>query len=351
VSAERIIKTEKVFPAEDHNKRVGWVKVAERDGSPFVAIDVVTATVLGEEGAKFGHWNWDDEGRISLPTPFQEGLGQVAAFAALISRERSRLEEFNLHYVPEGMNYPHYTPRAEDLLDRGTGDNRDMQDVEKLWAEGSAELLDTLRSVLANLKFDDAYTVMYYLINGAIGVDSPYESVLKYVRPEVLLLPDPAMAGQTLKELEAMKGIRSALGGAIINDVNMRGRITRFINDTPIEEVPARFVESRERAAAFERDVSQGADALTIQRLAYVPVGHGRKGRTWPYMDASVADPGKAYGLELRDLKDRKIDRAVDEIDREVEELEARQVLAAGAIQRFELLSQLERNASITVSN
>lgn len=341
-------RIEKTFTASEFGGRVGWVRVKEFDEHPYVAIDVVTAEVTEEVGAEFGVKFWKNEEtdvQESSDQPYARGFGKVAAFSAFLSREADRREESNLHYTAEGMTYPTYRPDAEDLLARGTGDNRHVEDTEKIWANGPSELLQTMHDILTKLDFESAYAIMYYLLNGAIAQDGMMTSALTGIEPRSLLMPDPNMRQVTTQQLALVRDMSSSYSESIQNDMNMRHRITGFIDDTPRKGIPDRFVESRQKAAALEVKVSNAADKLVLRRLAYVPVGHGRAGRTWPYMDAVEPDADKAYGLELRDLRARKIDRAVHELDQEITELEARQALALGALQRLEILSQAEQAA------
>lgn len=338
-------EVEKTFSAENQGKRVGWVRVKEREDSPFIAIDVVTAEVAGDDGAELGNWFWKDEATNEPSTgrfATARGFGRVAAFSATMSREHDPREEFNFSYIAEGMTYAHYRPTVAGLLEAGTGYNRNVEDAEKVWANSSGELLATMQDILIKLDFKSAYEVMYYLINGAIGRDYPMASELSHVDPRELLMPDPAMRETTRGQLAHLATMSSAYSESMVNDMNMRHRITGFIDDTPQENIPNRFIESRKKAAHFEERIHEASEKLIVRRVAYVPTGHGRAGRTWPYMDATVSDPDKAYGQELHDLHIRKIDRAVHALDAEMKELDARHELAREALQRFTLLSELE---------
>lgn len=345
----RNTEVEKEFSPSHVGDRVGWVRAKAIDDSPFVAIDVVTTKIVSEEGAELSNQTWqDDEGESTGGAiPYQKGFGETAAFSAFVSNERNWQEESNLQYIPEGMSstYSYHKPTASELLASGTGDNRShADDAEKLWAESPKELLETLQELLGTLNIEGAYATMYYWMNGAVGREYPARSELTYVNPADLILADPAMQSQTKEQLEHIKQIQTALSQNLTNDVNMRHRLTGFIGDTPMESLPSVFEDSRQRAATSEELVRAAVQGLAVKRLAYVPTGHGRAGRTWPYMDATEADPDKAYGLELKDLRARKIDRAVREIDREIKELEARRTLATESIQRFTLLNELERS-------
>ena len=336
----------KQFAASEFGKRVGWVRVKEFEEHPFVAIDVVTAEVTSEDGAEYGFGYWKNEEtqeKASSDYPYTRGFGRVAAFSAFISRDNDRREESNLRYSAEGMKYPYHTPEAHELLSRGTGDNRDIEEDEKIWTAEPSELLATLRETLVKIDFESAYKIMYYLINGAVAQDYPMTSHLSNVRPQTLMIPDPSMGEETTEQIAHLEALASAYREGLINDTNMRNRISGFIDDIPREGIPDRFVQSRERAFELEEQVSEAASKLVFQRLAYAPTGHGRGARTWPYMDASVSDTDKAYGLELRDLREKKTGRAILELDREIRELEGRSELANQALQRLRLLSELEK--------
>lgn len=339
------IEVEKEFSSADLHKRVGWIRTAAIPDSELVAVDVVTATVESGDGAEFGYGQWHDEDRDirSFPSPSQKGLGHVAAFSGFLSNKGNWQEEFNLEYVPQEAASPYRIPKADDLLANGTGSSSHfMEAAEKVWADSSRELLAALKQELVKLNFEDVYEVLYYWINGSIGREYPMRSALTDVQPEALLLPDPAMAGRTHSQLDHVRSIEASLGNSIYNDTAMRHRLTGYADDTPMA-TPDQFAISRERAAVFEKAVTEEASQLVVKRLAYAPVGHGRGGRTWPYMDAAEPDPARAYGIELTDLRNGQIDRTVAELDREIKELEARRTLAREAIARFTLLNQLEQ--------
>jgi|GEM_PF-2182683 len=342
----QVSEIEKSFSPDAHGKRVGWVSAKEVHDGELLAVDVVSATVLDPEGATFGAWHWETDKGNSLPHPYQKGLGHTAAFSVLLGREKNWQQEFNFDYTPEGMKYPMgLPPEADDLLHRGTGTNRRYEDDEngpqKLWFEGAPQLIETLRTTLPS-DFEDVYTTMYYLINGGIRSEGD-KSALWHAKPESLLAPDALMADQTTQQLQQLRIMEQAYSQSITNDTNMRHRLSGFIGDTPMKELPALFIESRQRAAEYEKTVTEAARELAIRRLSYVPTGQGRSGRSWPFMDASSQDPNAAYGPELRELHDRRSGRAIAELDREINELSARRVLATESIQRFELLAQLEK--------
>lgn len=339
---------EQAFSAEQKGDRVGWVRVAPIENSTFAAIDIVTTSVVGDEGAEFGavRLRHNDDEVESLPFPYQVGFGYTAAFSAILSPERTRQEEFNLMYTPQdhkiaGSSYG--TGRAEELLAHGTADTRRYeQNAEKVWTKNPAELLDTLQQLLADVALGSAYQSLYYWMNGAIGREQPNTSSLHGADMRRLLMPDANMNYRTREDTAHMSAMNTALLRSVTNDVRMRSKLLQPSNEAAV--LLDAFVHSRDRAADLEREIGAEAEKLAVKRLAFLPTGQGRSGRTWPYMDASESDADKAYGLELRDLRAGSANRAVHEIDEEVKELEARRTLAFEALQRFVLLSELERS-------
>jgi hypothetical protein len=340
---------EKEYPATAYGERVGWVRAKEvGDDGDHIAIDLVSAEVVSEEGAQYGNQSIYDNDGVFLTgdIPYQKGFGRVAAFSALLGNESMWQYEFNLHYVPEGLDQPDVSynkPSASGLLASGTGDTvRYFENSGRVWVEHSSELLATLKEILTKLKFEDAYDTVYYWVNGAVGREYPAQSELTYIHPSRLILPDTSMQKKTRVQVEATKAMVSALTSSLANDETTRHRLSGFIIDTPMDTLPDAFIASRTRASELEERVSTEAGKLIVQRLAHMPPGQGRAGRTWPYMNAVESDVDNAYGLELRDLRARKTDRAIRELDRERGELGARQMIASEALQRFERIQQLE---------
>ena len=338
------IEREISFTPEMAGKRVGWVSTAEiRNGTPVettpISVNVVSATV-GPDGAWFGHRTSENPG--DKPIAEQEGFLAVAAFSAiLVSPTRNKWEEeFNLAYLHQGRRdaSQQLDRSGGRLLDRGVDRGQySNEDISVDWAKGPDELIDLLKEKLNDAGFKARYPQLYYWLNGTIartpGSQLTAEG-FEGISIDDLLLPDKKMQRTTRGQLERAQYIVELLGHSAKDDERMRKRLTVF-SDVSAARIPDVFVENRRYVAGIETRILEHVSKLAVRQLVHLPIGNRSGGRTWPYMDASEADDGAAFGIELDALKRNSTERADHELAKEHAELRQRQQYAQKGLRRF----------------
>jgi len=336
---------EKEYSADKIGQRVGWVRVNTQvlHDQELIGVDIVAATVTGDEGALFGSQSYVGS---AYARPIEQGFSAVTAFSALFGKDSS-LEgyESNLHYGSKEIpRFYGHTETSGMLLDRGTGEMGSFDTLaEKQWAESGSELLDTLRQLLSDADFAEIYPKLYYWMNGMIGTGIPLGrrvSRLDDIQMSELLLTDPSMHQETLAQYAHSQAIAEHLEENLRDDTTMLNNLTIF-SEIPSKDIPDAFATSRERARELHVRSLEHVGKLAVKRLVYAPVGIKR---SWPYMDASVADADKAYGQELAGLKQQSVRSAEYELEREVKELIYRHDYAADAAYRFNFLADQEKS-------
>jgi hypothetical protein len=333
---------EKEYSAGQIGERVGWVRVTPQviHDQELVGIDLVAATVTGEDGANFGTQLFHPKSEIL--TPFAHGFSAVTAFSGIFGNPYVEGYESNLEYSSTAAG-PFHTSSAKEILDSGTNGVRFDTLAEKVWTNDGHELIDTLHQLLIDAGHEELYSKMYYWVNGAIGREPGWpKGTVDGLRISDLLLPDATMYPRTVEEHEHARAITALLMQSIENDTEMIGNLNVF-SKIASTEIPKTFKDSRERARQLHLDAVAHSGQLAVSRLVYIPVGHGSAGRSWPYMDASEKNAGRAYGRELDGLKEQNVGPAQYELKREASELQGRYDFASTGANRFEFLADQER--------
>lgn len=347
VQSGQSIEKQVVFGSNKAGERVGWVAVSEidrtmEDETTPVAVHIVTATV-GPEGAWLGQSTYENrDGSKSEPFDAQSGFLAVSAISTVLASKEGSFkgDESNLRYLRPSVSS--CGPKTLGLLSQG--DCLGMygeKDTSKQWAQGKDAILGLLRERLQDKGFGDRYSQLYYWLNMNVGQTTgmPYHN-FDGVHPDDLLLPDKSMKTKTLEQLRLAYDIESLFSQALANDHLMQRRLTVF-SDVPAGRVTEVFTENRRSAHELEIKIRDKAAQLAVGRLVWSDVGTTR---SWPYMNAGESNEAKAFGMELSGLKDRNIEPASGELDREINELTVRQKKAQFGAMRFLKLSDIEKH-------
>jgi hypothetical protein len=130
---------------------------------------------------------------------------------------------------------------------------------------------------------------------------------------------------------------------AIVLDTDMQRNLTVF-HDTNVtgDNVTDIFTESRHRMMELERQIA--ARSIDSIMAGFIPpIGRGKSGRTWPYMNATADSDQESFGLELADLHNHSIERTHSELGREMKELVARNAMTDELLVKLAILSRKEK--------
>jgi hypothetical protein len=338
--SEKVIKE---FPEGEPGQRIGWTAVSEAENG-WSIIDVATATLLGK-GAAIGAILSDDS--EIAPKGRSGGLTDISRFQVFAHPEDAVFAAHKSHL------FDHVGPTTVNLLGQHLTDSDlgsaftpipalargpqyklqgSSEILEAKWADSAAELIGLIKQTLTEHDLMEKYPFLYYFVNSAVSG--------RHSDTRDLLLPDAAMHGTTLEQYEAAHGVESALAASSTNDKSMLRNLTVF-GEIPADEIPDEFRQSRQRAHGYEQEVQDGVSRLEFPRSVYLPIGFRPEGRSWPYMDAGNEKDETTQGI-IGDLKEKKIDWARTELQREVRELRERHEYAQEGAQRLEALSVAE---------
>lgn len=203
------------------------------------------------------------------------------------------------------------------------------------WAAG-VDIPRVVRQILSQGDMADAYTPLYY-----------YTAIIADRASRPL---DLTMSEKTSRQIEVADNVRKVLVEARRQSLQLKLDIENAKTNYLPYFADREFVESRRKAAelngTFLEAVAKGA--FKGARL-YPPMGQGRSGRSWPYMDATVADEQTAFGLEKEALRNMEPGRVVGELEREIREFEGRIEYAAMIQARLSTLAEDEQGLEANV--
>jgi hypothetical protein len=301
----------------------GWVQVREefedRD-SPFV-IAAVAYGRAGDEGAAFGYEDLTRPPDTRL-LPYVTGLGPHVALTVSGQPTQRRLS-------PDLKTVPGW--RTNDRrVEFGEGFYREDRPMpyKGVWTFGNDALVDAIKYQLAEHCAEEFYPSIYYL--------------LAQMCAEGDQLVDPSMHEMTLIEKSLSDYRYKSLIDISSTDWKLQttlqdysaGRHSRIIKD---------FVASRRSVAQREIDISE---AMTFSVYSgariHLPVGYGKGGRTWPFMDPTAESEEKAFGKEVELLKGHNYGSAIRQTAAEITELHYRIENARDMAGRLAILSAKE---------
>lgn len=343
----RNLVTEVEFGSELAGQRVGWSTVTGygRRSDEILAVHIAMATV-GEEGASFEYESREHEGKPikAFWSDAAKGFVAMAGISVVVDRTRSPKDQERIG--------PYYV--FDDDLIRGSSEGRPLRtaggaaesidelDEKRSWLEGAGEIISSVKENMRQADLTDYYPNVYYTANMLLGHEqSNRGSSLGKVAVEDVLLPDSDMHVATVQEIHVASTIERALSAEHTEDGKMLRNLSVF-GDIPTEDIPSAFRASRIKVAKSEQSAVAAKKQLYTQAGIFLPIGfHG--GRSWPYMSADLPlDDERAFGRELRGLEHGKTKLAESELEREIEEIEARARHASQGVNALELLSRGE---------
>lgn len=338
MSHERIITKE--YSAEDAGKRVGWISAQEhKENHNAVIVNIATATV-GENGASQGYIHSEEYGHLTS-SETTRGFLATTTFAAVVLRG-------------EKINSNSQFFRVQDRSDLGGNAFQDgaagypdfaPNEDERTWVEGRRELLALLMSSLQATDIAHYYPAIYYLHNLGFAHQVTRDgSFLAQYSPSDYLLADPEMSPTTKREIVGAESLRKQLGLIESLDTRMKSALGVF-SDIPPKKIPEVFTQSRKAVARHERKILDTTFDSYSSRAVFIPIGQGRSGRTWPYMDALANTEQAAFGIELTALKAENVAPAEHSLERELKELDGRKIYAQQGAAALRALYQAEQSA------
>jgi hypothetical protein len=197
-----------------------------------------------------------------------------------------------------------------------------------VWSLTGPRIVGSLkRQLTAHQVLDAVWPGMYY-------------SAALVAAPDTILV-DPAMTGHTGAQQVVAEHIHELLQQCIGADTQMRTSLTVF-GSLRADQVESTFEASRREVNRLEMMIADRLTHSLTGRLYPAP----SFGRTWPYMDATEADPAKAYGQELQALKKRGVAVPMASLTEELRSFQARQEVVAKINQRLMRLATLEQAAT-----
>lgn len=342
-----VLKREKVklkeFTPEQRGQRVGLVTVGSSERShgqfgphSYTDIDIVVANV-SEEGAQYGY----TEVHGTDAEKFVMG-DDISGFVAVSALHLQVWEDLTVEQAIEG-NYQYlYAAEggqdAKDIIDRRT------KKEATVWAEGSNEVLTTIKEQLAGKDVERFYPFVYYMLNAAIGNRQTRDKLIDMFGTiymgEVTPLADAEMNETTQELLDGSREVVASLAKIVDVDEKMEEDLKKSSN-VPIDQLPECFVSSRKQVHEAEAKAVAAGKELFIPQMSFLRTGYGR---SWPYMDAATSFyDERSFGRELHALEDNNDAPAAYELEKEIRETRHRLAYAQWSVGMLTALSQAEQ--------
>jgi len=346
MSETRNMVTVQAFGPEMAGQRVGWWAMHNlvEDEEQYKRVNIATATV-GEEGAALRYELVEEDGVQTKRWGWTDGVvgfSLAAGVSLLIEADTEPSEWMKDHRIAHEGHHYHDVESSFIMLKAAEGhNNNEVLEPLRRWRENPRDLMRDIRTTMAQEGLGDMYPAVYYTANLGMGHEFyRNDSKLRAVPMEALLLPNEEMLEDTRKQVALSENIVRSLVTQIENDQAMLRDLTAF-GAVPAKQIPGAFQESRRRAAVCEKEAYEASEKLYTYSGVYLRVGSSG-GRSWPYMDAGVADEGKAFGLELNALQQQNTMPAVTELEREQKELARRLAFARQGRAVLQKLVELE---------
>lgn len=346
MASEAVVEQE--FGPDMAGKRVGWVYASEQeraDAENTIMAGVTVATV-GYDGGFVKHEVGDD-GQWLHHRHSVEGFALASSVAVIIvdgTGDRAAENPSSWRGLSSGQHDLDISPISANHVVR-VGANELLgvvPDTDQTWAVGNQEIVDTLKSKLAEFGMGRLYPSFYYLLNHfALHQDlrpRDRDQVQYFSHPyETGPIPDTSMHGQTHAEIEKARKLVYGLADQLGQDILLRTELA-VLGDNAVDE----FREARQKAHASEVEIREAEQQMVAGQALYLPTGFDFGGRTWPYMDAANADEGRAFGIELQAVEAGNYRRAHYELDREMDELNRRLTFALHGLRALRILEMAE---------
>ena len=280
---------------------VGWVDVMPSDEEGSLVNVVAGHATVSVDGARMQALYASQSDTGDLPTRLEDiNTGFIGGTAVSIYFKNPNV--FECVNVQSSVPLPGAGPRIRDSLFGGFHREEKPDVGQGIWAVGEGNIVGAIKKALKQVGAQEMYPAVYY--NLAIRAEKP--------------LADTTMQDTTREVFSIVDGQVADINEMLALDTLMKKSLTVF-GEHPGSRVPSVFAESREKVGRLERELDKRSKFYT--RGWILPVGFRPGGRTWPYMDSMNEDPERSYGPELDELKKGNIDRAYNELGREIVEL------------------------------
>ena len=299
----------KEYGPEDAGQKIGWSTLEPNpDGDSFYLRGAYA--VVGPEGASVPIIERTDNGERLWHTGMTRGLTRACSYAILIDPNRdvrlmntdfAQLDLESADHIAGGVYHMH----------------RDIDDEQIVWGKGESELTGVIKDVLDEQGAGDMYPYAYLSINGRLGHD------LYFKNRHSILGGVP-----TLRGIAEIQLYDPEMEDVVKSDMNKAGAQNVILNKWAIDgESMENDIESRiadaELFEVFRNRVKRFHDRIDLLQKSMVApvVTYTREGftRTWPFMSATDSD------VEINAVQNGNFGRAAVEVEREADEVRARQ--------------------------
>lgn len=307
VQNERLVAKE--FSPQDAGVPVVYANVnilQTEDEIKYGRLEVVASSV-SPEGASLTFYRSDGGKRLYS---FDSAIGFDGAHGVEVGflgdeindgRMKSRETPSELYYADPGWIVD-ATIRDKNYSEGG------------FWFAGKHETTKGLKEKIGSfgLAADKLYKTVYY--NLAVASEGD---------PVVI---DRDMENETDSQLVTLHKAKDALEESLEENRQLALLIANADRTELPQIAESEFAQSRRGAHQRERVFwrSSNDSAMGSGMRQFIPVGHGRAGRSWSYMDASVEDEAIAFGKEQQYLQRDQREEVHVAIDKESRELQGR---------------------------
>lgn len=312
----------KEFHTEQAGELVGWVNVIKTEESELVMAAIAYARI-GENGAIYSYETNGEPGDKHFWTD------DVKGFEYSTDLEISGKDDTVLHLQPvksPGIDlYRRSKPEKESGFANNFYDKFGEPSEVGTWAMGRANIINAIKHQLDENGARWMYPAIYYNLAQIAVLD--------------LQLADPDMHRQTTKEVFETGRYETNMEHIVAADEVMSNDLTIFGHVKP-EDIPNRFAESRRHVRNIEKDAQQHREAIVLGKWL---MGLGDV-IDWPYMDPTVDDEKRAFGLELEALKSKNVGNVQHALNREILAARKRSEVAGSVQHKLAMLKNKEND-------
>jgi hypothetical protein len=341
----RNLITVKEFGPELAGQRVGWSTVLGYGLRPdkVFGVHIATATI-DEDGASIQYEPREKDGEEVKAYWSDAAKGFIAAAGVSViiitDQDPDEAPRIGPYWSFEDDIVAGSSSGRILRVAGGAHNDEDELYATRVWAENPAETVANVKKSMTEAGIPDHYPTWYYTANMALAHES-FRSGTGFGRlpVEAALLPDAGMQEATQAEIATARSMVEDLTDADETDATMLTNLTVFGN-VPAKEIPPAFEASREKLYGIEQRLMETEKRLNTQVGIYLPVGCVR---TWPYISADIKpSDGRAFGAELRHLREGDPGLAQSELKQERSELEYRKKHAAQGVAALQALARAE---------
>jgi len=313
-------------------QQVAWVSIdtrAPEDLPAYTRVDVVAAHI-GGEGAEVKQCILGDK---TLEPAKIRGFELASCMTTTFIHGSEDPSGVSTTLRSEGTRYGDKVTSLE-IVSKGTHYGHGVDDEGVAWFEDTTEVLPHIKTTFGEIGLSDySYSYLYFGLAHVMAHSyfEPKTLSNPLVFPVDRLLVDVGMHVRTRAELDAARAVADCLDSQIENDLLMQNNLTVF-GDASAVDIPEVFAESRRANAVLESQATDAGISMIMGSASFIRIGDANgRARSWPYMDPSAADEGRAFGRELKALRAHNTAPANSEIARELEELHHRGAYARAA--------------------